>query len=62
MPEQMIETDNNFEDRVLLTYQDGRKSKAPHQIVKEMTLTIVLNGEKLTTLVCSPHSFELLAR
>ncbi len=50
-----------YEDRELLAYKNGGKNNARHPIVKEMPLTIMLNGEELATLVCSPHSFELLA-
>lgn len=50
-----------YEEREVLTYKDGEKSVARHPIVKETPLTIMLNGEELATLVCSPHAFELLA-
>lgn len=53
--------DRIYEDRELLVYKDGGKSAARHPIVQETPLTIMLNGEELATLVCSPHSLELLA-
>ncbi len=57
----MGEINNIYEERELLTYKDGIKSNVRVHIVKEVPLTIMLNGEELATLVCSPHSFELLA-
>lgn len=52
---------NIYEERELLIYKDGGKSSVCRPIVKEAPLTIMLNGEELATLACSPHSFELLA-
>jgi len=57
----MAENYSIYEGRELITYKDGEKNTARHPIVKEAPLTIILNGEELATLVCSPHSFELLA-
>ena len=57
----MAEITNLSEYREFLTYKDGKKSKVRHHVAKEVPLTIMLNGEELATLVCSPHSFELLA-
>lgn len=57
----MAEIDVIYECRELVTYKDGGKNKVQRQIVKEAPLTIMLNGRELATLVCSPHSFELLA-
>ena len=57
----MTETTDIYEYRELRIYKDGEKNKARHPIVKEIPLTIMLNGEELATLVCSPHSLELLA-
>jgi FdhD protein len=60
-PTRMTEIDSIYEDRELLIYKDGVKNSVRHPIVKEAPFTIVLNGEELATLSCSPHSFELLA-
>ncbi len=57
----MAEIYDIYEERELLTFKDGEKNNARHPIVKEAPLTIMLNGEELATLMCSPHSFELLA-
>ncbi|MBN1426865.1 MAG: formate dehydrogenase accessory sulfurtransferase FdhD [Anaerolineae bacterium] len=56
-----ITTSHLYEERDLVTFQDGRKSSNRQPIVTEMPLTIILNGDELATLVCSPHSFDLLA-
>ncbi len=50
-----------YEDREFLAYKDGKKSRVRHPIVKEGPLTIILNGNELATLVCSPYALELLA-
>ena len=50
-----------YEARELVNYMNGRKNTLRQYIVKEMPLTIMLNGEELATLICSPHSYELLA-
>lgn len=60
-PIRMTEIDSIYEHRELLIYSDGGKNSARHPIVKEAPFTIVLNGEELVTLLCSPHSFEVLA-
>lgn len=57
----MAETSKIYEEREFLFYVDGKKTKVQHHIAKEVPLTVMLNGEKLATLVCSPHFFELLA-
>ena len=49
------------EERELTSYRDGARCTVRQPIVKELPLTIMLNGEELATLVCSPHSLELLA-
>ena len=57
-----METYSIYEDRELFIYRDGgKKETARHPIVREAPLTIMLNGEELATLLCSPHSLELLA-
>ena len=56
----MTESPNIYEEREALTYKAGDKIATRYFVAKEMPLTIVLNGEKLATLVCSPHSLELL--
>jgi FdhD protein len=50
-----------YEERELLIYRDGSRATARHPIVAESPLTIMLNGEELATMLCSPHSLELLA-
>ncbi len=57
----MAETHNIYEDREAIKYTDEGKNTLWQHVVKEMPLTIMLNGEELATVVCSPHSFELLA-
>jgi FdhD protein len=57
----MAETYSIYQNRELVVYKDGKKTSARHPIVKESPLTVMLNGEELATLMCSPHSFELLA-
>lgn len=57
----MGDTARIYEDRELLIYEDGGCNAARHPIVREMPLTITLNGGELATLLCSPHSLELLA-
>lgn len=57
----MAKTNDIYKDRDLLVYKDRGRNAARHPIVKESPLTIMLNGEELATLLCSPHSFELLA-
>lgn len=57
----MVEPYDIYEDRELTQYTDGGKRTVRQHIVKEAPLTIMLNGEELATLLCSPHSFELLA-
>jgi FdhD protein len=57
----MVEPHDIYEDRELIQYTDGGKHTARQPIIKEAPLTIMLNGEELATLLCSPHSFELLA-
>lgn len=57
----MAEPYNIYEDRDLFAYKDGQRTSTRHPIVKEIPLTIVLNGKELATLVCSPYSLDLLA-
>ena len=57
----MVEPYDLFEDRELTQYTGDGKRIVRQHIVKEAPLTIMLNGEKLATLLCSPHSFEVLA-
>jgi FdhD protein len=57
----MVESYDIYEDRELTQYTDGGKLTLRQHIVKEAPLTIMLNGEELATLLCSPHSLELLA-
>lgn len=57
-----VETSSICQHRELFIYKDGGKKVAVrHPIVQETPLTIMLNGEELATLLCSPHSLELLA-
>lgn len=58
---QRVETHPIHEDRELLIYRDGSNCTAQHPIVKESQLKIILDGEEWATLLCSPHSLELLA-
>ena len=57
----MVETYDIYEDRDPTQYTEGGKHTVRQHIVKEVPLTIMLNGKELATLLCSPHSFELLA-
>lgn len=57
----MAETGDICENRELLVVKGGKKNAARHPIVQETPLTIMLNEEELATLLCSPHSLELLA-
>lgn len=59
----MSEPYDIYEDREPIQFIDGgaRKRTVRQHIVKEVPLTIMLNGEEFATLLCSPHSFELLA-
>lgn len=50
-----------YEDREPTQYTEAGKRTVRQHIVKETPLTIMLNGQELATLLCSPHSFELLA-
>lgn len=57
-----METYSICQHRELFIYRNGgNKEAARHPIVKEVPLTVMLNGEELATWSCSPHSFELLA-
>jgi FdhD protein len=55
------EAQSIYEDRDSLTFRDGVKTKGRLPVVREVPLTIFLNGKELATLVCSPDSFETLA-
>jgi FdhD protein len=57
----VAEINSIYECRELFTYKDGETNETRRNIVREAPLTIMLNGRELATLVCSPHSFELLA-
>ena len=57
----MVEAGDVYEERELAQYTEEGKRIVRQPIVKEAPLTIMLNGKKLATLLCSPHSFELLA-
>jgi FdhD protein len=54
-------TQDIYEERDSLTFKDGKGTSSRQPVVKEVPLTIYLNGEELAALVCSPHSLDLLA-
>lgn len=53
--------DDLVEDIDLLRTDGERKEKQKDIVVKECSLTIVLNGEKLVTLLCTPRDLKPLA-
>ena len=57
----MTETPTLYEEREFLRYQAGQKNISRRPVANETSLTIMLNGQKLAALSCSPYSFELLA-
>lgn len=57
----MAKTEPIYEYRELVTFQDGDRKSDQRCVVKEIPLTIMVNGCELITLVCSPHSLEYLA-
>jgi FdhD protein len=54
-------TDSATKHRVLTRYEHGRVQSFVDVVVTEWPVTIVLNGEELATLVCSPEHIEDLA-
>lgn len=50
-----------YEERDCVAYKDGSKRDFRHPVVKEAPLTILVDGRKLATLVCSPFFHDLLA-
>jgi len=60
--QEKVETFSICQQRELLVFKEGgNKVAVRHPIVQETPLTIMLNGEELATLLCSPHSLEVLA-
>jgi FdhD protein len=57
----MAEPYDIYEDRELIQYTDGQEYTVRRHIAKEVPLTIMLNGEELATVLCSPYALELLA-
>jgi FdhD protein len=57
----MTEGPGIYEMREVFACKAGAKSSTQLAIVKEVPLTIMLDGQELATLMCSPHALELLA-
>ena len=57
----MAEPYDIYEDRDVTQYTEEGKHTVRQHIVTESPLTIILNGVELATMLCSPHSLELLA-
>ncbi len=49
------------EEFPILRISGQKKSKSVDSVVKELPLTIILNGEELVTLLCSPFDLKYLA-